>query len=329
MNQENSQHNKIVLFPGMMERWIEEATIAAENYQYHDAIKTFEKILQYTIGDEHLLSVYLHCLYETKNFSEAKEICEDILALNPVHYFEVMELYLTICMQLKEFKQVDKLIQTLMDEDVIPHNQIEKFQRIQNLNVEIEQNKQMLEDQEMTVQDLNEVDFDEVQFLQLSDTEKLIKIQELSALNIRPFAHTFKLIIETEEVNPFIKSMLLILLVEQEVSVQLFVQKLEQEASVNPTNLKLPTKLPQFERVEQMILNKFEQDPTSLELAHHIITKHAIVSYPFEWHPFEDEDVAFTYIHYIEMMFGKIQEHDYEIMEYIQTLEKLSALQNI
>ena len=134
---------------------------------------------------------------------------------------------------------------------------------------------------------------------------------------------------ETEKVHPFIKSLILILLVEQEVSVTVVIQKLGHSVELNPVDLQLPTKLPQFIEIEKIIVATYEKDPSTLELIHHLITKHAIVTYPFEWQPYDTEDVAYTYIHYMQAMFGKIQEHDYEIMDYIQALEKLSELQPI
>ena len=35
-------------------------------------------------------------------------------------YLEVMELYLTICMQLKQYKQVEQIITSLLEEGAIP-----------------------------------------------------------------------------------------------------------------------------------------------------------------------------------------------------------------
>ena len=144
MNTKSSQNNKIVLFPGMVEKIIERAHEAAESSRYAEANELFEQVLAYQDGDEYMLSVFAHSLYEVKNFARAIEICEDLIALQPEFYFEVMELYLTICMQLKEFQQVEKIIQTLFDQHAIPVDQQEKFKRIQRLNQRIALNKQKL-----------------------------------------------------------------------------------------------------------------------------------------------------------------------------------------
>ena len=180
MKNNNETENKVVLFPGMLDRMLDSAVIAAENQQYDEAVEQFEKFYTFSDGDEYSLSIFVHCLYETKNFERAKEVCEDLLALEPENYLEVMELYLTICMQLKQFMQVEKMIQSMLERNLIPQYEIERFQRIQRINEEIAENRQYLEE---TVSQ-NHQDFSEelevAQFLSKSDSEKMITIQQLS-----------------------------------------------------------------------------------------------------------------------------------------------------
>lgn len=71
---------------------------------------------------------------------------------------------------------------------------------------------------------------------------------------------------------------------------------------------------------------KLEQDPSTLEMVQYLMAKHAIVTYPFEWHPFEADDVAYSYIDFVLAMLGNVQEMDYEIIDFLQMLEKLTEL---
>lgn len=325
MKMKSGQNNKVVLFPGMVEKIIERAHVAAESSRYAEANELFEQALSYKNGDEYMLSVYAHSLYEVKNYARAKEICEDLIALQPEFYFEVMELYLTICMQMKEFQQVEKIIQTLFDQQVIPVEQQEKFQRIQHLNKRIASNKQKLEQEEVVESTIQEQDVN--QFLNLTVMEQLIRTQQFAELNIRPYKHFFKAIIEAETMHPFIQSLLLILLVEQEVSIDITVAKFGMVKKINPANYHLPTELPQFQEMYSLLTERFEQNPTILEMLQQVLSKHAIVAYPFEWTPYDSVDVANTYVQYVNAMFGQIEEHDYDIMKMIQMLDDLSDLQ--
>lgn len=53
-----------------------------------------------------------------------------------------------------------------------------------------------------------------------------------------------------------------------------------------------------------------------MEMVQYLMAKHAIVTYPFEWHPFETDDVAYSYIDFVQSMLGKVQEMDYELIDF-------------
>lgn len=318
------EQRKVILFPGMVERLFNEAKAFAEENRFEEANDLFEQALTLDEGDELSLSVFAYSLYEAKNYDRAKEICEDILAKGPSMYFEVMELYLTICMQLRQFKQVEKIIQSLLEEEVIPPEEIEKFQRLKNLNEEIAQNQDAYYEQAEIEDD--EV-FEATQFLGLPVQQQLLQIHEMTEKNIRPLVEEIKTIIETESVHPFIQSLLLILLVEQQVNVDIAITKFEKMATVNPSQLELPTKLPQFQAVTAKITEMLERHPSMLEVLGHLLAKHAIVLYPFEWIGYNNEDVAVGYVEFVKMMFGELTETNHEFVDFLQKLEYMSDLQ--
>lgn len=320
--QQIRRQDNVILFPGVGERLLEQAHVYAESYQYDLACEAFAEALRYIEGDEISLSVYAYSLYEIRAYKQAKEVCEELLAIGPTMYFEAMELYLTISMQLREFKQVEKLIETLLDEDAIPENQLEKFQRLKNLNAEIA-NNQLLQQE---TQQQNNAEFSIAHFLQLSQYEQLQVIYQLTDTNIRPIVQPLIQVIENEAIHPFIRSLTLILLVEQQVNTEIFVEKFQQQRTVNPANLAVPTELPQYKAIEANIKARLEKDPTTLEMVQQLLAKHAIVTYPFEWLAYDAEDVAQSYIDYVQMLFGQVQEMDYEIIEFLQQLETFSEL---
>ena len=326
MDRENNQNGNVVLFPGMVEKLIERAHEAVELSCYEEANELFEEALRYQNGDEYMLSVYAHSLYEVKNYERAKEICEDLIALQPEFYFEVMELYLTICMQLKEFQQVEKIIQTLFNEQMIPVEQQEKFQRIQDLNKRIAFKKQQLE-QEKQAEFLLKEQMDVNHFLNLPVMEQLILVQQFSEVNIRPYKNVLKEMIEDDKVHPFIQSLLLSLLIEQEVSIEISVAKFGMEKKLNPAESNLPTELPQYQEIHNLLAERYDQNPTVWEMLQEVLSKHAIIAYPFEWTPYHSVDVANTYEQYVNELFGQMEEHDCDIMKKIKLLDRLSELQ--
>ncbi len=320
--QQIQRQDNVILFPGVGERLLEQAHAYAESSQYNLACEAFAEALRYIEGDEFSLSVYAYSLYEMRAYQEAKKICEELLAIGPTMYFEAMELYLTISMQLREFKQVEKLIETLLDEGAIPESQMEKFKRLKNLNAEIAENQ--LVQQEMQEQEVD--GFSISHFLSLPQYEQLQVIYQLTGTNIRPIVQSLIQVIEHEEIHPFIQSITLILLVEQQVDVEIVIKKFQRQCTVNPAYLALPTKLPQYEKVEASITMILEKDPTSLAMVQQLLAKHAIVAYPFEWLDYGTEDIAQGYIDYVHMLFGKVHEMDDGIVGFLQQLETFSEL---
>lgn len=320
------KHDNIVVFPGAFQTLIREAHMYAENYQYEEAVASFEKAFLYEDGDELALSAYAYALYELKAYDKVKNVCEQLLAMGTTLYVEVMELYVTVCMQLKEFHQVESLITTLIEENAFPIDQLEKFERLRSLNQEVAKNLQKKEDAQRL---LEEQEFALSEFSALTPDEQSIRLHRLMDTNVRQLKTALKAIIECPTIHPFVQSLALILLVEQEVSIEITVSKFNKTMTINPINLVLPNQLPQYGEVKKIIESKLEQDPSTQEMVQYLMAKHAIVTYPFEWHSFEADDIAYGYIDFVQSMLGKVQEMDYEIIDFLQMLEKLTELHEV
>lgn len=321
---EGRQRGKIILFPGVIERMLETAHGYVEQGQFSEANKLFEQLYDDIAHDEMQLSVYTYSLYEVKDFQHAKEVAEQLLAIGPALYFEAMELYLTICMQLRQFKQVEKIIESLLEEGAVPNEQIEKFERLKALNAEIAENQQLQEDAHYIEQ--RDEELDTINFLAQPVEQQLFVVQSLAERNIRPLTEQLVAIIESENTHPFIQSLLLILLVEQQVAVDVTVKKFSFEEQVNPAQLFLPTELPQFQVITAEVAEQLEQEPSTLQFVQQLIAKHAIVTYPFEWLDEDSELVAQSYIAFVKSMFGEAQEIANHLTDFLQQLERISEL---
>lgn len=317
----------VVVFPGTVERLVSKANEHLRKGQFNEAIEFLDEAQQLAEDDEHLLSIYAYSLYEVKDYPRAKEVCERLLKLGPSMYLEIMELYLTVCMQMKEYKQVEKMITSLLEEGIIPEEKKEKFERLRDLNADISEKIEMEE-----VKSSNHIDaelFETDHFLSLPLNEQVNQLHELSLVNIRPIIPQLKIIAEHEDTHDFVKSLILILFNEQEVDLELSINKFNQTVVVNPSKIGLPTDLPQYKMVSNLVLEKLEQDPSILEMVEYLIAKHSIVTYPFEWLHFTPEAIAQSYIDYVKIMFGQEKEIEEEFFIFLQQLEQLSELEDI
>lgn len=319
------KHQNVIVFPGTIERLIAEGQRFAENYQYDKAVVSFREALQYTEGDESLLSVYAFALYETRNFQEAKIICEKLLAIGPQLYIETMELYLTILMELKEFKQVETLIDSLLEENVIPPESQDKFIRIRGLNATIADKQ----DQEVSDQlDIDEAyeQFEVDQFFTQTNLQQMQQMQAIRDVNIRPLQELLVAIIEDKRAHPMIQSFALYLLVQQEIDIEVQVKKFDKERTVNPSKLQFPDEMPVAKQVLKLVESALEQEPSTLEMVQYLLARHMFVTYPFEWFQYQSDEIVEGYIDYVHAMFGKVKETDYDLMDLLNLLEEQSEL---
>ena len=321
-----TKHGNLIVFPGAAQKLIKEGHQLIEACRYDQAVECFEKAFLYEEGDESSLSAYAFALYELKAYEKAKEICTQLLAMGTSLYVEVMELYITVCMQLKEYHQVEALINALIEEKALPPEQLEKFERLKDLNIEITKN---LQQKEAVQTFIEEREYELASFSAFKPSEQAMRLHRLIDTNIRQLKEELKNIIESDQIHPFIQSLALILLVEQEVSIEVNVKKFEHIQKVNPAQMQLPTQLPQFERIKKIIENELEQDPTTLEMVQYLMAKHAIVTYPFEWSPFKVQDIASGYINFVHSMLGDVQQINDEVNAFLLTLEKLTELQDV
>lgn len=65
-NKKNKGQGKVIIFPGMMDRLLNEAKYLAENNQYKEANELFEQAFLLGEGDEVSLSIFAYSLYEEK-----------------------------------------------------------------------------------------------------------------------------------------------------------------------------------------------------------------------------------------------------------------------
>lgn len=107
-------------------------------------------------------------------------------------------------------------------------------------NLEKENAQRLIEEQEYELE----------KFCALTSNEQSIRLHRLMDTNVRQLKEPLKEIIECSSIHPFVQSLALILLVEQEVAMKVRVAKFKQTKIVNPAELVLPNQLPQYGEIK-------------------------------------------------------------------------------
>lgn len=314
------------MFPGTIERLLAQGHAYAEKLEYDQAAEAFREALKYEEPDEHTLHVFAYSLYEIRQFEEAREATEKLLATGPNRYIEVMELYLSICMELRDFAHVEQLIRSLLDENIVPNDAIEKFTSILNLSKKLANlSMEEPESEEPLEADLYELE----EFMQLPIYLQMTRLQMLSSKNIRPLTNELVKIVENNDLHPIVRSVALYILVEQQVDVEITIEKFEHFMTVNTKDLALPDEMPIAKEVLESIPNELEKETSMLEMVQYLVTRHLLVTYPFQWFDYSSSEVLTGYNDYVHSLFDETKVVDKAVLELIQTLEKYSDIPEV
>ena len=277
----NQQTNKIVLFPNLHERLITKGLDELSNKNFKHATQIFIQAREYDIENYEVNMGLLVSLVELQKYVEARELCHELLRMGIGDYFQIMSIYLMVLLQLSEHKEMVETIELLFQENQIPYDKIEHFEKMLNFsNKVLEERKAESERHEEQVQKQFRL---EGLFKGKNDQELLDTISKLSQMNIRPFMNEIQQFLEHEETHPFFKTMLLHILKEQDYSQPIELKKFSKTDSIIPSELPDLKEQEYFNKVFGLLEKELSQhDPSLLEMTQSLLERHHFLLYPFE-----------------------------------------------
>ncbi|CAM3821605.1 tetratricopeptide repeat protein [Alkalicoccus chagannorensis] len=126
MTRKEDQDN-IVHFPGLTHRLADKGMRALKEKEPEQAVTYFEQII--SIEPEHAQARYGIVLahVELENLEEAKKHCRSMLEEGIGDYYEVMQVYISILVQLGDYEEVTTMLEGVMEEDRLPADKAEHF----------------------------------------------------------------------------------------------------------------------------------------------------------------------------------------------------------
>jgi len=320
----------IIVFPGMVDRLLSEGLKHAEDFQYDLAVDSIKQALNYIEADEQTLGIFAYSLYEIREFEEARSVCEQLLKLGPAYYFETMELYVTILMELRQFGEVTEIVESLIDEDVVPPEKLDKFEQLLELNGRLSKQKEdhLVEDAPHS----NQVDaalFQLDAFSQFPEDKQQQLLVELDGEDLKQIENELVHIIEDDLISPITKSFALLLLVHKGIDRTITLEKLGYQVEVTPKNLPEPSQSATVEAVLHITGEELLQNPTKLEMVHDLVIRHSFATYPFEWFSHSENEVAEAYISYVGAMLGENDALEGQLNDLLMKIDLLFELRGM
>ncbi|WP_416827561.1 hypothetical protein [Ectobacillus polymachus] len=252
----NENEKKLVLFPNLADRLRDKGFDALHAKQFEEALPFLNQLLMYDLHDEHSEFAAVVCLIELHEWKEAKVRCKDLLDASDELKTDVEDLFITILVQLHDFNAVVKEVERLLEEDTISEERQKKLSALYAFAQKMLQEETQLPD--------------EPEYKKVFEGKDVVKqIRALEQLRERGTIQAFSFLrsfLQQEDQHPYIKSMIIHMMMEFEVDEEVVVVKYGRSVTVKPKELLSERESPFSIEVLRQVENRMGQDnPTMLQ----------------------------------------------------------------
>lgn len=294
--QKLGNYENVFIFPGTIERTVNEGISHLENHQYEKAVESFDTALELDPEADHFLFMFAVALYETRDYKRSKEYAFFTMERGAGDYLSALELYLTNLIQLGEYKEVELQADAIIKSKSLPPDRLNKFTYLRDLNGRLALRYGEEEAADHTPP------FSMESFTKKDLFEKQQILATLEGESLERAVPILKEIAESTEFPPSILSFALTLLKEVQYDEQITVQKFGQTVKCIPSKLILPDENEKNELILQYVANRLEKNPSKRQFVEAAIQKFIIVAFPLDWGDYSVEEIGEAYVAYIESL---------------------------
>lgn len=323
--------DNVFFFPDLEKRLTEKGLDSLHSRKYVEAVGFLEEARELAPENEEILIGLVLAYFESAAFRKAKELAKEMLLKGIGEYLQMVDLYLTILIQLHEYQEVVSTIEALTDEKEIPPEKYDHFMTILQFSRRMAESHLPIEEDKNGNRSSEEFSGQELNLFALTDPkEQMLLVSKLTDKNIRPFIREIKDYLCAETGHPFFKTLLLNLLKEQEYEKQVTVQKFNLERVFVPAELpNISTQSRMMEVLDDLKDRLENSDPVLFANLKSLVERHFLIVYPFILEPLDAHAWAAAFHATVLEYYGMGQNlsqfsSDYGVPR--EELEKASAL---
>ena len=274
------RRSNVIPIPNLKERYLDMGTALLKSKKYQEALEMFSEAKKLNEDEAEIYLGMAICLMELGELVEAKEICKKMLREDIGHYFTVLQIYLTILIQLREYLEVQLTIEAVLEENHLPAESAEHFYKLLEFSRKMTQNDaNFIEDDEMEDEANHPLYLEDI----LEDPTKQIDyIQSLRDRNLSKHFSALKILLENPTSHPMVKSMIIHIMIENEVEKEVTVYKFGESITIIPAKLADISELPFTKRVLTVLDDTLgNENPTLFEAVKELWIRHLYVLFPF------------------------------------------------
>lgn len=223
----NENEEKIVLFPNLSDRLRDRGFDALHSKQFEEALPYLNQLRMYGLHDEHSEFAAVVCLIELHDWKEAKARCNELLDASNELQTDVEDLFITILVQLHDYHAIINAVDQILEEPDISEERKQKFSALYSF-------AQNMLQEDVAIPNESEL-------TKVFEGKDLVKqLRALQELRERGMVHAYSFLrsfLQQEHQHPYIKSMIVHMMMEYEVAEEIEVVKYGRSVTVVPKEL--------------------------------------------------------------------------------------------
>ncbi len=235
MNEEQkNSKEKVVLFPGVVEKLVAKGMEALKGKNFSEAHSYFDQSLQIEPDHPQARFGLALSLIEQSRLEEAKQVTEQMLKEDIGNYFDILQVHISLLVQLGEYNEVVVMLEGIMEEEKLPAHLAESLYHLLHFSRQMVDGETKIEMDEETKKPPNEL----LHMLNHGSPEKQwLAIQMLGKMPTEVFVESIKEFLKTDQNDPVLKSIALQLLKEKNVDEKMELHKFGKKLNINLINL--------------------------------------------------------------------------------------------
>ncbi|QOR65728.1 tetratricopeptide repeat protein [Cytobacillus suaedae] len=339
-NQSNDRKARVIQFPKLKERLLDKGMDAIKDKNYKHALDLLSQAKEIDSKNDEIEFGIVMCLFEMGRLEEAKQGCKRMLLEDIGDYFNVLQFYLTILIQLGEYTEVKTTLEAVFQEDQVPPQHAENLYQLLEFSRRYTSNREEITDD--VFEDENKYEQVHRILLEETDTNEQIKLlHTLKDSNISKYLEPIQQYLIDPTKNVIIKTMIIQLLIDHSIEKEITVEKLGEEGTVIPSKLTdiIDNEHAQqaLKALEEMLAN---DNPSLFEVCKEMWFRYLYVTYPFQPKAYSSNTWAAALhmygseLHGIEIdivdlkkMYGDNIDYVNHALETLKEIEKISFLE--
>lgn len=294
--------DNVIIFPDLERRLTEKGLESLQKKSFTEAVRYFEEARDLDPENADTLIGLVLAYFETGSMKEARDLAKEMLHKGIGDYFQMIDLYVMIIIQLHEYEEIISTIEALIEEKELPSEKDEHFLTILQFSKKMVENKP--HDTKIELQEMIEEESkrEELNLFAFQDPkEQMLLVAKLANQNIRPYIHEIRAYLISEEGHPFLKTILLNVLKEQEYDREVEVIKLNKSRIVIPADLPDVQSQEKQIKITNILRDILESDdPVLFENIKSFVERQFFLTFPYEIEPVDSMAWAAAY-HFIAL----------------------------